>query len=292
MIQDHIRAAIARMPTAIEAEVSTETRALYAPLHAAVTEGVSLDADLAYGPHARHRLDVRHVAGAPHDAIMIYVHGGGFTGGDKRAFANIGGYFAKAGILGITMTYRLAPEALWPAGGQDVAAAVAWARANAAKYNADASRIVVFGHSAGASHCASFLFDPDIRGHQQVAGGVLVSGPGYTLSKDRVRGSLLQYFGADESRYERQSATRYVPGTKVPVLLAVAERDPDFLVLPTLDMAVHLTRRDGRCPPLYRLEGHNHFSPPSSIGTSDDDLGGAITRFVKGLTSVGASTGP
>ena len=283
MIQDHIRAALAAMPSAIEPEFSKATRELYAPLHVGVTDGVTLDADVAYGAHARHRLDVRHVAGARHDAIVIYVHGGGFTAGDKRAFANIGGWCAKAGILGITMTYRLAPEAPWPAGAQDVAAAVAWARANAARYTADANRIVVFGHSAGASHCASFLFDPDIRGHEEVAGGVLVSGPGYTLSKDRVKGSLLQYFGADESRYERQSATRFVAGTKVPVMLAVAERDPDFLVMPTLDMAMRLTQRDGRCPPLYRLEGHNHFSPPSSIGTSDDELSGAISRFIKGL---------
>ena len=283
MIQDHIRTAIAGMPTAIEPEVSTATRELYTPLHAGVTDGVTLDADVAYGPHARHKLDARHVAGARHEAIVIYVHGGGFTAGDKRAFANIGGFFAKAGVLGVTMTYRLAPEAPWPAGAQDVAAAVEWVRANAARYNADPSRIVVFGHSAGASHCASFLFDPEVRGHEMVAGGVLVSGANYTLGKGRVQGGSLQYFGADESLYEQRSATRHVPGTKVPVLLAVAERDPDYLVLPTLDMAVRLTMRDGRCPPLYRLEGHNHFSPPSSIGTSDDELSGAIVRFIKAL---------
>ena len=33
-------------------------------------------------------------------------------------------------------------------------------------------------------------------------------------------------------------------------------------------------------PPLLRLEGHNHFSPPCSLGTSDDELGGAIMGFV------------
>ena len=142
MMQDEIRAAIAAMPVAIEPQFSNATRALYEPLHASVTNGTALDADVAYGPHARHKLDVRTMAGGRHEAIVIFVHGGGFTSGDKRAFGNIGGWCAKSGILGITMTYRLAPEALWPAGAQDVAAAVAWARANAVGYNGDPQRIV------------------------------------------------------------------------------------------------------------------------------------------------------
>ena len=133
----------------------------------------------------RHKLDVYHVAGSKAAGIVIYVPGGGFTGGDKASFANIGSYFARRGLLGIAMNYRLAPEVAWPAGAQDIAAAVAWAKANAGDYGADASRIVVFGHSAGASHCASFLFDPEIRGHEKVAGGVLVSGASYVLRKGR-----------------------------------------------------------------------------------------------------------
>jgi hypothetical protein len=96
-----------------------------------------------------------------------------------------------------------------------------------------------------------------------------------------LRGGALDYFGADASKHDRQSALRYVAGTQVPVLLAVAEHDPGFLVHPTLEMAAELTSRDGKCPPLYRLEGHNHFSPPASLGTSDDELGSAILRFIK-----------
>lgn len=281
MIQPEIAKAIAAMPGGIEPELSIQTRALYAPLHAGLSDGIAAEIDVAYGTHTRHRLDIYAKPGSRHDAIVLYVPGGGFTGGDKRAFGNIGCWLAQNGILGLTMNYRLAPEVRWPAGAEDVAAAVAWAKTNAGRYDADASRILVFGHSAGASHCATYLFDPDICGHASVAGGILVSGASYTLTKGRVRGGSLDYFGADETTYERRSATSHVPGTKVPVLLAIAERDPDYLVMPTLHMAMQLTLRDGRCPPLHRLEGHNHFSPPSSLGTSDDELGSAILRFVK-----------
>ncbi len=289
MIQTEIARALAALPVSLDPKYSVATKTLYAPLLAGAQEGVTATLDVAYGPHARHKLDVYSVAGTKPSAIVIYVPGGGFTGGDKRSddvmFGNIGSYFARRGMLGITMNYRLSPEVGWPAGAEDVGAAVTWAKANAATYGADASRVIVFGHSAGASHGASFLFDPTLRGDTKVAGGVLVSGPAYALPSDMsiAPPNVRAYFGSDNGAVARRSAISNVAGTKIPVLLAVAEHDPGVLVTPTLALAAALTNRDGRCPPLMRLEGHNHFSPPCSLGTSDDDLGGAIVRFIKGL---------
>jgi acetyl esterase/lipase len=228
-------------------------------------------------------MDVRHIPGKRYDGIVIYVPGGGFSGGDKRAFGNVASYFAKAGLLGVTMNYRLLPDFRWPSGAEDVASAVRWVKANAARYHADPSKIVLFGHSAGASHVATYLFDPDIRGAETATGAILVSGSSYVLRKGELRGNVLDYFGADESRYARQSAVNHVPGTRVPVFLACAELDPGFLVTPSLELAIALTRRDGKGAPFRLLEGHNHFSPPSSLGTDDDELGGAILRSIKGL---------
>ncbi len=285
MIQDDIREALARMPVGTDPALSAETKGLYARLLGDADAGVSAELDQAYGEDERQRLDVYHCAGLKHDAIVIYVPGGGYTGGDKRSdatfFANVGSYFAKRGILGITMNYRLAPASRWPAGAEDVAGAVAWARSNAAQYSANSGRVFVMGHSAGASHVASFLFDPVIQGEKTVAGGILISGGAYAVRASEARGNVVAYFGADPTLYERRSALSHVEGTTVPVLLACAEHDPAFLVTPTLEMAIAITRRDGRCPPLLRLEGHNHFSPPLSLGTTDDDLGAAVRRFVE-----------
>jgi len=286
MIQNDIRLALAGMPSAIEPQYSNATRALYAPLHASVLDGVNPDRDVPYGSHQRQRLDVYRVAGVQMSGVVIYVPGGGFTGGDKAAFANIGSYFAKRGLLGITMNYRLAPEAVWPSGALDVDSAVAWAKANAARYGADGSRVFLIGHSAGGSHCATFLFDPEIGGHAKVAGAALLSGAAYQLPPDLsvMADNIRAYFGLDNTRVPRLSAVTHVPGTKVPVMLAVAERDPGFLVTPTLALAAALTIRDDRCPPLMRLAGHNHFSPPCSFGTSDDALGAAVLQFFRDIS--------
>jgi len=283
MIQHDVRIALAAMPVSLDPKYSVATKQIYAPLHGAVLEGVTTVRDVAYGSHDRQRLDVYHVAGTRPAGIVIYVPGGGFTGGDKGGFGNIGSYFARRGLLGIATNYRLAPEVRWPAGAQDLDRVVAWAKDNAATFGADAGRIILFGHSAGASHVASFLFDLEIRGHEKVAGGVLVSGASYVLRSGEVAGGSLVYFGEDADRYPRQSAVAHVAETKVPVMLAVAELDPASLVTPTLELAIALARRDGRCPPLVRLEGHNHFSSPMSLGTTDDELGGAIIQFARGL---------
>jgi acetyl esterase len=283
MIQHDVRLALATLPVSLDPKYSAETKRIYAPHHVGATDGVTVVRNVAYGPHDRHQLDVYHVPGTRPSGAVVYVPGGGFTGGDKGGFANIGSYFARRGMLGVAINYRLTPEVRWPAGAEDVDRAVAWVKANAATYDGTPGKLVVFGHSAGGSHVASYLFDPDIRGHEKVAAGVLVSGASYVLRPGEVRGGSVIYFGEDTSRFPRMSAIDHVAGTKVPVLLAVAELDPDFLVTPTLELAIAITRRDGRCPPVYRLEGHNHFSTPCSLGTTDDQLGGAIMGLIQGL---------
>ena len=86
---------------------------LYGPLLAgAPKEGVSVVQDVEYGPADRNRLDIyksktKPISPAP---ILVFVHGGGFVRGDKKGAANIGAYFARHGVLAITLNYRFAPK--------------------------------------------------------------------------------------------------------------------------------------------------------------------------------------
>ncbi len=147
-------------------EVLGETFKVYAPLLKAMPrDGVKDTRDIAYGADERHRLDLYAPAAKPASPapVVIAVHGGGFTAGDKtdpsRTYLdNVGTYFARNGMLGITIAYRLAPKHPWPAGAQDLAAAVKWARANAAQHGGDPERIYLLGTSAGAVHVAAYIF--------------------------------------------------------------------------------------------------------------------------------------
>ena len=116
------------------------TVALYAPLHEQEPySGVGVQRDHKYGAHPRHLLDVfvpeRIAAPRP---VLMHVHGGGYTAGHKREGSdfrhdNVVLWAARNGMVGVNMTHRLAPEFPWPAGPEDVAAALRWVRANIAE---------------------------------------------------------------------------------------------------------------------------------------------------------------
>lgn len=83
---------------------------------------------------------------------IVFVHGGGWSSGDKRAGIFLQGAisYAQKGYVCITVNYRLVGEAPFPACIHDVKNAVRWFRANAEKYNLDPDRLGAFGNSAGA----------------------------------------------------------------------------------------------------------------------------------------------
>ncbi len=83
--------------------------------------------------------------------VAIYVHGGGWTGGDKANPDDAPALemLSKGGFTWFSINYRLAPKHRWPACQNDVQSAIRWVKANAAHYKGDPSRIVLIGYSAG-----------------------------------------------------------------------------------------------------------------------------------------------
>ena len=160
---------------------------LYAPMFPKEAwAGVSIERDIAYGSDSLQKLDVFTKDGAKGKKmpVLLFVHGGGFTRGDKHGDFypdNITLWAARNGMVGVNINYRLAPKDPWPTGVKDVASAVAWTKANIARYGGDPNRIVLFGHSAGANHVADYAAHPEVRGAEasSVKGVVMVS-PAYS----------------------------------------------------------------------------------------------------------------
>lgn len=83
--------------------------------------------------------------------VIVFFHGGGWTGGDKSKEAGWLMPFLRTGqYAGVSADYRLSGEAQWPAQIYDSKAVIRWVRANASKYGLDADHIGVWGVSAGA----------------------------------------------------------------------------------------------------------------------------------------------
>lgn len=133
-------------------------------------EGVTFEANIAYREgNEAWKLDLA-MPSEPGDGprpALVFIHGGGWRNGDKRAagFLNPTLSYAAKGYVCITVNYRLLNNG--SAGiddgstgidncVEDVKNAVRWLRANADKYNVDPDRIGATGNSAGA-HLSAML---------------------------------------------------------------------------------------------------------------------------------------
>jgi acetyl esterase/lipase len=90
-------------------------------------------------------LDVYYPKNTKGFATIVWLHGGGITGGSKE----IPQYLKDKGYCVIGVGYRLNPNVTAPAYIEDTAAAVAWAFNNIASYGGNPEHIFVSGHSAG-----------------------------------------------------------------------------------------------------------------------------------------------
>lgn len=86
----------------------------------------------------------------PHP-LFLYVHGGGFRMGSKETHWAMAIPLVRAGFVVMMPSYRLAPEHPYPAALEDAAAALCFAHDHAPRFDADPSRVVVGGESAGGN---------------------------------------------------------------------------------------------------------------------------------------------
>lgn len=189
-------------------------------------DGVALTMDVYYPASA----------GGP-VPVVVYVHGGGWTSGDKSSGegSRYLPVLAERGYLGVAVNYRLAPEHKFPAQIEDVKCAIRFLRAHAAEYGLDPNRIGAMGGSAGG-HLVSLLGLTDTSAGWDTSGG-------YTDQSSRVQAvvdmfgpsDLTQEFDGADDRIERQVFG--VTDKSSPILAQaspvthVSSDDPPFLLL-------------------------------------------------------------
>ena len=268
-----------------------KTLEVYTPILAAMPkDGVTVTRDVAYGQDPRHRLDFFRPAGKAGVPVVVFLHGGAYVAGERslndEVYGNVAMYFARQGMVGVNATYRLAPAAKWPAAAEDVAALVRWLKANVASQGGDPNRIYLIGHSAGATHVASYAFIRSLQAPEGpgLAGMVLMSGRYlFDPSPDDPNLKNFQaYFGEDRNRYPQQSPINHVKtAPKIPTHIVIAEYDnPDLDTQGALLLAAYC-ERDRACPRFTRMAKHNHLSMTFQFNTRDDALGREILEFIQ-----------
>lgn len=265
------------------------TAAIYAPLQQTMpVAGITVKRDVSYGADPKEKLDL-FTATAPQGArpIVIFVHGGAFRFDDKSHtpdgrlspfYDNVMLWSVAHGMVGINMNYPLAPKATYPTVQEDIAEVIAWARKNAKAIGGDPDKIIVWGHSAGAAHVASFLAHPEIYANvagasKPIAAAVLSSGI-YDL-KDR---SVNVYFGPPAIAETRASIAGLVKSS-VPILITSAEFDPDEMSSQAakLNEALDQAHRDHSH---LIAQQHGHMSEIYAVNTKDESVTGPVLGFI------------
>lgn len=285
-----LRAKLESLGTELTPEMVGGTTQLFAAIAKGSDPSVEVTRDLAYGEHERHRLDVFRKAETRNAPVLVYVHGGGFVLGDKRSaetpfFDNIGVFAAEQGFVGVTITYRLAPEHKFPAGPEDLAAVVRWLKAHIADYGGDPDKIVLSGSSAGAVHVASYLAHRSFHVSEGsgVAGAILMSGIYDTLSC-APNEYHKAYYGDDPKGWGPASCTAGLLNTTVPLMLTVSEFDGEDFQRQTAQLVGAWGVAHAAYPEVHYLTGHNHISPAQSIGSEIKSVERMVAGFVRRVT--------
>lgn len=193
--------------------------------------------DIGYGPDQRQRLDYW-PASRKASPLVVYIHGGGWSRGDKRQGAGSKPtFYNQLGYSFASLNYRLVPQVSPDSQAQDIAVAIATLRKDAGQLGFDPSRIILMGHSAGAHLAALVATDPRYLQTAAVpmnaiVATVLLDGAGYDVprqmadAKNRVGPLYEAAFTTDKARQAALSPVTHAaaPNSRNWLILHVAAR--------------------------------------------------------------------
>lgn len=233
----------------------------------------------------RNRLDLFVPRADAPPPIVMFVHGGSWTGGSKEKFARIGETFAGEGFACAVINTQLFPFAKPDAMVVDCAHALGFLHRHAADYGYDGDRMFVMGHSSGAHLCSWLAYDDrklKLAGvpKRALRGAVLLSGV-YDVRARHI--ALDGVFGLDVAGRREATPWLYADEGGCPAYVAWAERE-----LPGLSLCGQLLRNEllSHGVPVrsqqYALRNHANYI--FQFGTRRDQVTGPVLRFLRDPT--------
>ncbi|NOZ96052.1 MAG: alpha/beta hydrolase [Acidobacteria bacterium] len=236
------------------------------------------------------------VEGCPPAPVMVWVHGGAWSVGDKRnKIATKVSFFNGAGWVFISLNYRLSPADLpqdpsgldpdriaYPVHEKDVAAALAWVVGHVAAFGGDPNSISLMGHSAGAGIVSTLATDESFLRARGLDLGVIRHAVSLDTAAYDVRRRIetaspvmamvyLNAFGTDPAVWDTASPINHVaPGMCIPPFFVVTRGSRDRVAI-TLSFTDAL--RGARVPvTLLYTPRYDHAGVNDAIGSPDDEV--------------------
>ena len=268
---------------------------------AAPCGGARVQKDIAYSEQggALTSLDVYSPGLEAAGPVMVYVHGGGWVGGDKSKVDDKPRFWNTQGFVFVSVNYRLSPRPDDPATerirhpthAQDVAEALAWVHARIGGWCGDPARIVLMGHSAGAGIAANIATDPRLLARvgkkPDILRGVILNDTGsYDIPRlmakdtDISRKIYRNAFGDDPAAWTDASPIHHVAAHKgIPDVLIIYRGWQGRRDMAT-DFAAALKRAGVKVEAIH-ASGLSHREVNEKISEPGHPLAKAAVRFAR-----------
>lgn len=245
-----------------------------------------------------HRLDLFLPATTNRWPVLIFIHGGSWTQGDKQlraggadVYGNIGRFYAARGIGVAVINYRLQPGANWRDQVDDAACAAAWVQAHIAEFGGDARRLFVSGHSAGAQLAARIALDPAPLEKFGLSpaifcGVISVSGAGLDLADEKTyelgaaREYYVQRFGGGADWKTVASPVTFAQPGAAPFLILYADGEKKPLQRQSQRLSEVLSQR-GIPYRVVVVPGQSHVRMVLTLSRADKTSGPAVLDFIR-----------
>lgn len=209
----------------------------------------------------------------PNGIVLVFAHGGGWTGGYKEWMGFMAPAMVAKGVTFVSIGYRLAPAHVFPAGVADMASAIAAIYERGGEFAGGAPRLFIGGHSAGGHYAALLAVRRDWQAAHglplDVVSGCLPISGVYNFGADAGLAVRPRFLGPEDSAQERPaSPILNIEGTPPPFLMAHGSEDFPHLIEQAEQMEVALQAAGGDVVRLV-LSGCDHFTASLAAGDVD-----------------------
>ncbi len=237
--------------------------------------------DIAYGPHARERLDL-FLPDAENAPLFAYIHGGYWQWNDKEPFVFLCEQLVAGGAAFANIEYALCPEVGLSELTDQVRRALAYLWREADGFGYDRGRIVVSGHSAGG-HLTAMMMATDWPAcgdglpADLVAAGLPISGV-YDVEPVRLT-PLNDLVRMDEAEARAQSPMFLAPASRAPLIVVVGGTESDEFQRQAADYAASW-RKSGVAAEVVVAPGRDHFTVLNALAEPGHDALAAANRLL------------
>lgn len=253
---------------------------------------VTLAARGTYGANPAQRAELWVPAGeltGRERPLVVFVHGGGWHSGAPEDYRFVARTLGEAGFATALVGYRLVPAGRFPAMLEDTAAAIRWARGQAARAGVRSEGIALAGHSAGAYNVVMMALDPQwLAGAgvpaDSIGGVVSLSGPAdfYPFTSDSARNAL----GHVDDPASTQPIA-FVRADAAPLLLMHGTADTVVRVRNARRLAAAMEKRGGEVRTI-EFEGMGHAGIIMGLSkpfAQDGIVQGPMIAFLRAATT-------